>query len=159
MSSETERSTAEQRFRQAFERLKLNKPTVLKAGTPVSQNNVAKEAGCDPSALRKARFPSLIREIQAYVEIHREERTSQRQQQIKRRTARADFKRRVEELETQRDHAQSQLASAHRAILELLDENQKLKMRLEELSGPSPLRRQTRLSPAQDENSGSDFRT
>jgi hypothetical protein len=60
---------AEERFRQAFERLKLNSPNVLAPGTAVSQNNVAREAGCDPSAMRKTRFPALIRDIKAYVEI------------------------------------------------------------------------------------------
>ena len=69
MSSEKIELSAEQRFRQAFERLKANKPKVLEVGTPVSQNNVAKEAGCDPSALRKSRFPALVREIQAYLEL------------------------------------------------------------------------------------------
>ena len=45
------RSAADQ-YRDAFERLKLNRPQLLPKGTPVTQNNVAKEAGSDPSALR-----------------------------------------------------------------------------------------------------------
>jgi len=45
-------------YRAAFERLKNNKPERLPKGTPVSQNNVAKEAGSDPSALKKRAFPS-----------------------------------------------------------------------------------------------------
>jgi len=56
---------AEANFRRAFERLKAGAPKVLPLGTPVSQNNVAKEAGCDSSALRKSRFPCLVAEIQA----------------------------------------------------------------------------------------------
>lgn len=62
-----EKETAEERFRAAFERLKENNPTELKRGTPVSQNNVAKEAGKDPSALRKNRHGKLIADIQAWV--------------------------------------------------------------------------------------------
>ena len=61
--------SAEAKFRAAFERLKSSMPRVLDAGAAVSQNNVAKEAGVDPSALRKSRYPSLVSEIQAYVEI------------------------------------------------------------------------------------------
>ena len=60
--------SAEARYRQALERLKAGSPTVLPQGTPVTQNNVAREANCDPSALKKARFPALIREIQAYAQ-------------------------------------------------------------------------------------------
>ena len=56
-------SNAEQLYRDAFLRLKQGKPLRLKKGAPVTQNNVAKEAGRDPSALKKSRFPELIREI------------------------------------------------------------------------------------------------
>ncbi|WP_318351643.1 hypothetical protein [Klebsiella pneumoniae] len=59
------RMSAGEQYRAAFERLKSNKPERLPKGTPVSQNNVAKEAGSDPSALKKARFPLLIAEIKS----------------------------------------------------------------------------------------------
>jgi short subunit dehydrogenase-like uncharacterized protein len=136
MSSPTDSLTAEQRFRQAFERLKSDRPQVLSPGTAVSQNNVAKEAGCDPSALRKARFPSLVREIQAYVEIHANGRPSKRKVQIKRSKARQEYAQRVEELLLQRDHAQSLLASAQRRIVELTMELNTARMRLDELRSP-----------------------
>lgn len=45
---------AEANFREAVERLKVDAGKLLPMGTPVSQNNVAKEAGCDPTALKKA---------------------------------------------------------------------------------------------------------
>ena len=145
MSSEADHLTAEQRFRQAFERLKADNPKVIKPGTPVSQNNVAKEAGCDPSALRKTRFPSLIREIQAYVEISQQERPSNRQVQIKQRKTRATLKDRLIEVAAQRDDAQSQLASAFRRIVELTRELKIAEMQLDELRPPpTPLNRQTR---------------
>lgn len=57
---------AEYDFRMAFERLKNNKPEILPPNSSVTQNNVAREAGRDPSALKKNRYPFLIAEIQAY---------------------------------------------------------------------------------------------
>ena len=85
----------------------------------MSQNNVAKEAGCDPSALRKDRFPSLIREIQAYVEIQGQQQSSKRQEKLEQRRSRTDLVARLEEVTAQRDSAQSQLLSAHQRIVEL----------------------------------------
>ncbi len=67
------RMSAGEQYRAAFERLKSNKPERLPKGTPVSQNNVAKEAGSDPSALKKL-VSLLIAEIQKYVEGHAEQR-------------------------------------------------------------------------------------
>ena len=136
MSSETSQATAEQRFRHAFIRLKANKPTTLDSGTPVSQNNVAKEAGCDPTALRKARFPALVREIQAYVEIHQQERPSKRKQLLKQRKARTDLKQRIKEVEAERDQAQSLLGSAQRRIVELSLELNVVRVQLDELKPP-----------------------
>ncbi|MNZ44557.1 hypothetical protein D3C78_621900 [compost metagenome] len=118
----SESLTAEQRFRQAFERLKENKPIIVASGTKVSQNNVAKEANCDPSALRKARFPSLIREIQAYVECKKHDQPSKRQKLLKQRSRRSDLKNRLETVTQQRDVAQSQLLSAQLRVIELAAE-------------------------------------
>lgn len=137
MPSQTNHSTAEQRFRQAFARLKADNPQVLRPGTPVSQNNVAKEAGCDPSALRKTRFPSLIREIQAHVGMQTDGLPSKRKVQLKKRNTRLDHAQRLEELVLQRDHAQSLLASAQRRIVELTMELNTARMRLDELRSPA----------------------
>jgi DNA primase large subunit len=60
-------SKAENLFRAAYERLKANKPINLPSGTPVTQNNIAKEAGKHPTALKKDRFPLLVLEIQDYL--------------------------------------------------------------------------------------------
>ncbi|WP_408407474.1 hypothetical protein [Paraburkholderia sediminicola] len=139
MPSETE--TAEQRFRSAFERLKTGKPQVLAHGTSVSQNNVAKEARTDPTALRKARYPALIREIQAWVEINGQQREVKVERQARRR-AREDSVAKVKRLTVERDNAQSQLASAHRKVLELLLTNATLQAKLDELlPPPTPLRK------------------
>lgn len=134
--------TAEQRFRRAFERLKKNKPEVLSEGTPVSQNNVAKEAGCDPSALRKSRFPTLVREIQAYVELHRDDQSSQRKAILKARRARRSDRERLEDAVRQRDEAVSRMASAERRIVELSEKVQSLERQLDELRPAlAPIRR------------------
>ena len=63
------KNNAEVEFRNAFERLKIGATMVLPTGSPVTQNNVAKEAGRDPSALRKSRYPRLIGEIQGWVAV------------------------------------------------------------------------------------------
>lgn len=60
-------SKAESLFRAAYERLKTNEPINLLKGTPVTQNNVAKEAGRHPTGLKKERYPTLVREIQDYL--------------------------------------------------------------------------------------------
>ncbi|NEX63448.1 hypothetical protein [Noviherbaspirillum galbum] len=128
--------SAEERFRQAFERLKADAPKVLTPGTPVTQNNVAREAGCDPSALKKARFPALIREIQAYSEIHQANVESAAQKTKKRRTANRSIQQRMEDAIKQRDEMASKLISAGRRILELAEENRSLQQRLNEVQPP-----------------------
>ena len=60
-------SNAETVLREAFERLKTNNPINVPKNTRVSQNNVAKEAGKHPTALKKDRFPMLVLEIQDYL--------------------------------------------------------------------------------------------
>ena len=134
MSREIE--TAEQRFREAFQRLKEGKLLVLVRGTPVSQNNVAKEAGVDPSALRKSRYPSLTREIQAFVELASAQQVKEKQRKERRQANRESLEEQVETLKKQRDKAQSELVSAHRIILELMQTNARLQIRMDELQPP-----------------------
>lgn len=127
---------AEKRFRDAFDRLKVDRPNRLPVGTRVSQNNVAREAGLDPSALKKSRFPSLVRDIQVYVETYIVgAQPSERQQRAKLHVQEKDRADEVRALKAQRDAAHSQLLSAQRAVLELLQENADLRTRIAELSG------------------------
>jgi len=128
--------SAENRFRQAFERLKSGDTTVLKSGTPVTQNNVAREAGCDPSALKKSRFPALIREIQAYIELHPNNDEPLNQSAQKKLNANRSTKERLKDTIRQRDHAQSALASANMRIIELTEEVQSLQRRLDDMIPP-----------------------
>lgn len=100
-------SKAELKFRDAFERLKLGKPDILPKGTPLSQNNVAKEAGVDPSALRRIRFPELVADIQAWIEAHKDEvpPKSSRQMMLAQRSRNRTLQEKVIALEEQRDKA------------------------------------------------------
>jgi len=134
--------TAEERFRAAFERLKIDTPIVLAKGTPVSQNNVAKEAGTDPTALRKARYPALIRDIQAWVETAALQQTKSKKRQARQNRNKESLMEMVETLTRQRDQAQSEALSLYRLVLELSVEKAKLQSRLDELlPPPTPLRR------------------
>lgn len=127
-------SSAEQRFRDAFERLKLGIPRVLPKGTPVSQNNVAKEAGCDPSALRKARFPLLVLSIQEWVESHKsDQQPSERQRLLKQRSKNRDMRETVADLKRQRDIAAGMLADADLRIVELTEKLADVQARLEHI--------------------------
>lgn len=127
-------SSAEQRFREAFERLKNDKPIVLPKGTPVSQNNVAKEASCDPSALRKVRFPLLILDIQSWITENKTKPVeSERQKMLKRRQKNRDTKTRIMDLKRQRDNVQGLLNDAQLQIIELIGEVKMLRAALDEL--------------------------
>lgn len=134
--------SAEDRFRQAFARLKAGDPKLLESGTPVTQNNVAREAGCDPSALKKARFPALIREIQAYIELHLNDDRSASQKTRRKQALNRSMKERLEDAIRQRDHAQSNLTSANMRILEISEEIQSLQRELDEIR-PPPKRHST----------------
>lgn len=124
---------AEMMFRDAFERLKHDKPIRLPKGTPVTQNNVAKESGRDPSALRKSRYPQLIREIQKWIE---DNGTAPRKRHSSEslikgaRDANRELKARIEELTKQRDRAMAKLVIAEESILEQHQQLLDLKARL-----------------------------
>ena len=109
--------TAEANFRAAFERLKISAPKILPRGAQVSQNNVAKEAGCDPSAPRKSRFPSLVAEIQNYVPAHGgDSPESERQKLLKQRQRSRTARETIADLKKQRDVAAGLLVEANAQI-------------------------------------------
>lgn len=118
---------AENEFRAAFDRLKLGQTERLPKGTPVSQNNVAKEAGCDPSALRKSRYPDLVSEIQYWLKSNVPlKATSPRQAILGTRKRNRSLKERLVEMKAQRDHCSSLLLEANAKILDLMAELLKL---------------------------------
>lgn len=124
---------AEAAFRAAFERLKANTPQRLPVGTPVSQNNVAREAGLDPSALKKARFPQLVEDIQTWVAAApTSPASSQRERDHARRRKNRSLRERLRAAEQQRDNAAALLVQADAHILVLSQENARLKALLPE---------------------------
>jgi hypothetical protein len=127
-------SKAELKFREAFERLKTGKPDILQKGTLLSQNNVAKEAGVDPSALRRARFPELVADIQTWIDANKNEtpQKSPRQMMLAQRSRNRDLREKSRALEGQRDKALGQLLDVQARILELTLENQRLRAQLPE---------------------------
>lgn len=111
---------AEQAFREAFDRLKKGEPLRVAKGAKISQNLVAKEAGTDSTALKKARFPSLVAEIQQWVANNlRPTIASARQTTIKQRTKNRTYREQIKDLKMQRDLVASQLVEADAKILEL----------------------------------------
>lgn len=118
---------AEKAFREAFDRLKQDKPEKVPKGSKVSQNNVAKEAGLDSSALKKSRFPSLVAEIQRWIEVYAPEMPiSPRQTLLAQRERNRSLRERIEALKAERDHALSLLLEADARILDLSMENARL---------------------------------
>jgi hypothetical protein len=119
---------AEVAFREAFERLKKKRPNILGKGAAVSQNNVAKEAGLVPSALKKSRFPKLVAEIQQWIDEHGEApAAAARQTVLAGRNVARGLRRQISDLKVQRDKALGLLAEADARILELTVENDRLK--------------------------------
>lgn len=129
---------AEQRFRDAFERLKLRVPRVLPKGTPVSQNNIAKEAECDPSALRKSRFPLLVIEIQEWIEAHKDNSKDSSRQKVRDvRNKNRNSRQKIEDLKLQRDKAAGLLSDANLRIVELTEEVGQIRARLDDIRPPA----------------------
>ncbi|HHK4937214.1 TPA: hypothetical protein ACQT20_005321 [Pseudomonas aeruginosa] len=120
----TNKKTAEQAFREAFERLKQNRSEVLSAGSVVTQNNVAREAGRDPSALKKDRYPLLILEIQAHTQSQAEQRQANRRTTDNR--SRTD-KQKLADYRQQIDRLSSIVAAQNTSIEDLLDEIERLR--------------------------------
>jgi hypothetical protein len=143
---------AEKLFQDAFERLKRNKPTRLPVGTPVSQNNVAKEAGRDPSALRKSRYPRLIRAIQKWIEDNGNAPRNRNSSASLIKGARGknrELKARIIELTQQRDRAMARLVIAEDSILNLHRRLQEYKARVGESDNivPHPAAAKRKKSP------------
>jgi len=120
----TNKQSAEKLFRAAYERLKMNKPNNLSKGTPVTQNNVAREAGRDSTALKKDRYPILVLEIQAYIASQNEQLTTKRKKNDNR--TRTQSKKLADTIQ-QRDKLASIVAAQESYIEELLDEIDRLK--------------------------------
>lgn len=126
-SNQINKSKAELHFYEAFLRLKENKPEILPKGTKVTQNNVAKEAGVDPSALRKSRYPELISEIQQWLDENPQtSRTSNNKKGKNNSEQILALKGRIKELIVQRDEVTSKLLEAQIRLVEMANEIKRL---------------------------------
>ena len=134
LETSNDNDSAEDRFRKAFDRLRYDFPKVLPKGTPVSQNNVAKEAGCIPSALRKSRFPILVMEIQDWVATHKGNcKDSNRQKDRDARNKNRSARQTITDLKLQRDSMAGLLSDANLRIVELTEEIAAVRARLDTL--------------------------
>jgi len=124
MKESSNNKKAEDLFREAFERLKENKPINVPVGSKVSQNNVAKEAGKHPTALKTDRYPLLIMEIQAYIESLKEKAVERRKASDNR--SRTD-KQKLRDYKKQVDKMASVIEAMHSHIEILEKELEELK--------------------------------
>lgn len=112
--------SAEQKFRQSFQRLKDGRAIILSSDAAVTQNNVAREAGLDPTALKKARFPDLVMEIQAWVsEAQAALPKAQTKKKQQSRNVRRSSKQLIIDLKAQRDIVSSLLGDIDIELIRL----------------------------------------
>lgn len=111
---------AESQFRAALHRLVSGVPARLPPGTKVTQNNVAREAGRDPTALKKSRYPELISEIKGVIQAIASPKVATRpDSQARGRRSSVSLRARIEELTLQRDQLASMLNTAESEIVRL----------------------------------------
>lgn len=122
--SSTNKKAALELFSDAFERLKQNKPVNIPLGSPITQNNIAREAGRDPSALRAERYPELLQKIQTYIHSSKEQ-TERNGKSSKNRSR--NIEKRLRDCMKQREQLLSVCHSQQIYIEELLDEISRLK--------------------------------
>lgn len=123
-------SNSELNFRAAFERLKKNSPKILPKGSQLTQNNVAREAGIDPSGLKKSRFPTLVNEIQEYII---ENKLNSKKTEVKsKKTFNKSLSLKLHDVTEQRDKLSNFLNIANSKILELNNIIEDLKKQLPE---------------------------
>lgn len=122
--------SAEQRFRDAFQRLIEGKAVIVSRDCEMSQNNVAREAGLDPSALKKSRFPQLVAELQEWIKNNSAAKPKSSYNSAKARARRRTDRELIKALKQQRDQAASALLSADLTILQLHKEIQELRSKV-----------------------------
>ena len=121
--SQDKAEPAEAIYRAAFERLKSGNPINVKGEYTISQNNVAREALRDPSALKKKRFPILVAEIQVYTAKKNTPNNKKKKTSNRTRTT----KERLKDCTKQRDKMCSIISSQNEYIDNLLNEINELK--------------------------------
>lgn len=112
----------------AFRRLADDAPMVMPKGTPVTQNNVAREAGRSPSAFKKAEYPDEVAIVKAYIAALPKRKSPSTTYKLN--ASRAETKKSKsanEQIIQQRDIALSLLVQSQETILKLRKEIMKLK--------------------------------
>lgn len=132
---------AERAYREAFERLKQGKPVRLPPGAEVHKKNIAIEAGKDPSALKRKRFPSLVAEAENYCRERKGASTeSPRQLVLAKRDVERGKREQAAKYKAERDEALSLLVEAEACIVDQAAELRSLKLTMPP-SNVRPLRR------------------
>ena len=119
-------SKAELQFYEAFIRLKENKPVNVTKGTSVTQNNVAYVVFFFFLLLFKSRYPELIKEIQAWIELNDQKEISKKQARKKSNSKVIELQQKIEIVVAQRDQATSKLLAAQLKIIELTNKIKRL---------------------------------
>lgn len=127
--------SAECRFRAALARIIDGSALNVERNAQITQNNVAREAGVDPSALRASRYPALVKEIRDLACIARANVGRMgHKPHLPRSEERRDEKQRYQDMKRQRDHAAALLASADSEVLRLMLRVRDLERHIEETS-------------------------
>ncbi|MBH1494018.1 hypothetical protein JY423_02140 [Stenotrophomonas maltophilia] len=127
--------TAESKFRAALARIIDGSALNVERNAQITQNNVAREAGVDPSALRASRYPALVMEIRDLAGMARADVGSMGHKPHRPRSEeRRNEKQRYQDMKRQRDHAAALLASADSEVLRLMLRVRDLERHIEETS-------------------------
>ncbi|EOG3619010.1 hypothetical protein G7017_11040 [Pseudomonas fulva] len=130
------KNSAEEEYRKAFKRIIEGKPIRISKHAKLTLANIAREAGNDPSALKKSRYPTFIAEVEEYNSspsptVKRSDRSLTAQLTAARAENNA-LRERCTELAAERDIAHSKVLNLQLALIEKCQE-------LEEYIGPSSI--------------------
>ncbi|WP_321529028.1 hypothetical protein [Sedimenticola selenatireducens] len=123
------RSPGARNLLNAFRRLCDGRPLVVPKGSQVSQNNVAKEAGLHPTALKKDRYPELINLIAEYKNTQGLKPKSKTELEKQKAKTSGRLKEELERVRAERDEALSKVTTLmlenlnlRRQILRIVDD-------------------------------------
>jgi len=130
------KDSAEEEYRKAFKRIVEGRPIRISKHAKLTLANVAREAGKDPSALKKSRYPTFIAEVEEYnrspsATVKRADRSLTAQLTAARAENNA-LRARCTELAAERDMAHSKVLNLQQAFIEKC-------LELEEYNGPSTI--------------------
>lgn len=115
-SSSQAKTSAESRYRAAFERLKQGRPVIVPMDTAISLASVAREAGSDPSSIKRSRYPDLAHEISQFTSTDSSSTLDPKLAAARRKIQRLES--RLRDVQRQRDHAISLLLAAERELMD-----------------------------------------